>query len=441
MTAASWGGSPSPVPAHAKDWSPVVLMLNRNPEDSSLGMTFKSQRLIAVSPVGAAWRAGANDVIGRQLTHINDIPVNDQHDIERLSISNQLKFRFAPVSAPDNSPAPGGAGSTAAKDVIEQPIVVVLSRAQKAVPLGIDLREPGLTLEKVDPGSPAAEFGLQRLIGHRLTHCGGRYVLTTSDVMLASEGLSRVEMSFQPWVAGAAVRREHSGISWGFAVNGANLEIIKVEIGSPGDTSGLTQWLGHHITHVNGRLIDSSQDLAVALQTSPNEIHLRFCPWSVEELAHLPLGGPRIEEVEVFVRPDTSIGLSLHPDMVLENVAPGSPADEAGLQEFFGWRLTHVEGRFVGSIDAIFDALEGQEAAWFRFAELPPESQLSPEEVASENINVQRYREWLKRRTVDRDQARQPSVRGAPPRLQSPRYIRSPIFRRPARAPRPSYMH
>eukprot|EP01063_Lacrimia_lanifica_P016230 TRINITY_DN22834_c0_g1_i1.p1 TRINITY_DN22834_c0_g1~~TRINITY_DN22834_c0_g1_i1.p1 ORF type:complete len:480 (+),score=88.35 TRINITY_DN22834_c0_g1_i1:45-1484(+) len=452
----AWGGGP-PLPR-----PPQVLNLTRSSGEKGFGLVLEAMVVADVVMGSAAARGRADEfAMGRRLTHVNDMPVFTVGDVERLTRGLEAKFRFASLAdavpgdghsynsyGDDTTPPhpsnyqprppwnarhgvasphggtltpehPSGPGRLAniqtpheyASGGMDVPgdvgdIVVRIARPSADIPLGIILREPGLTLERVETGSPADRAGLKRLIGHQLTHSGGRYVVMTYDVAATTEGLISIEFRFKPKKCGVVVRRRNHFVPWGFGINAVTLDIVDIIEGGPGDAGGLEHWLGHQVTHVNGLHVKSAFELVSVMGNSnTKELELRFCPWSLEECAQLPISR-EIEEVPVAFAPGQSLGMGLSAVMVLVDVVPGSPADQQNLLDYTGWCLTHVDQVPVFTSHDVQAQTANKTTARLRFEEVMVDTLVSPDQLAQENVNISKYREWLSRRSTVRDRAK-----------------------------------
>eukprot|EP01060_Flectonema_neradi_P039933 TRINITY_DN8961_c3_g2_i1.p1 TRINITY_DN8961_c3_g2~~TRINITY_DN8961_c3_g2_i1.p1 ORF type:complete len:451 (+),score=61.34 TRINITY_DN8961_c3_g2_i1:24-1376(+) len=384
--------------------NPNELTITRIPGETSLGMRFVNLRLMEIQEGSSADRCGAHAFIGKRLTHINESPIQDHDDIGRLSNGvRQGRFLFT-----DASPSPmrsrSNVNTTSLQQLEDDTITVVVKRKTKDVPLGIDLGF-GLTLEEVDDGSPAQVYGLRSLIGHQVTHVGGQYVLTAEDVVLASQGLTSIEFRFRKEIFGAILRRSSPTQSWGFDVSGVNMELQGVKPNTPSQRAELGRFIGHQVTHINNNFLRTPNDLIEAMKGNYHEIELRFCPWAVQDLHRHPAGMLEKKEVQIQLYPGIGIGMALSDLMILEDIQPGSPADEAQIADFLGWKLTHINSQPVHNISDVVAVTTGLSSCWVRFCEVKKDVVVSPHEIAQNNENLQKYQAWLKKRSADRERA------------------------------------
>ena len=367
---------------------------------------------------------------------INDIPAYNNDDVSRLlGDAHEATFRFAAVTeSPPLSPHPAPASlrhgvQSFNDDYQPQPqshspaqqsysptqgglpqdsrdILLTMRRRDPGVSLGILLREPGLTIEVVEPNSPAHHAGLFRLIGHQLTHICGRQVVTVSHVADASRGLRDVDVRLKPKICGVRLRRQ-IGEAWGFGVDSTTLVVADVMTNSPGMRAGLDDWMGHKITHVDGKYVTQGPELmAILRQQHLRELEVRFCPWSVEEVRTLPNSQPVVEEAEVLLDRSFKLGIGLTQGMAVNDVDPEGPCGEAQIEDYVGWRMTHIDGKPISKSADIAPLVRGRRKVALRFEEAVKGVVLSPDEIVKENVNIQQYREWLERRSVERDYAK-----------------------------------
>ena len=388
-------------------------------------------------------------LVSRLLRQINDIPAVDNNDISRLSGGTTSRFRFASNTDPSpphpsqgkpppllaNAPyagfdslqrsthsrggeprskgGPRGLHTNASRTARSEPerndVLVQVRRATPDVSLGVDLREPGLTLEKVTSGSPAELAGCRRFIGHQLTHVCGNQVATTVHILEATRGLTTVDLRFKIKPCGLTVRRAR-GEPWGFGVDALTLEVADVQPGSAADKAGVGDWEGHRVTHLDGVYMASAQDMKEKMKPRDTmELVVRLCPWSVDEVKQLPNSEMEVEEADVFLGEATSLGLGLTKFMVVSDVQPDSAGWEAQLEDYVGWRVTHIDGLPVLTAADVKTLTRGKAVVKIRFAELLRNTVKSPDVLAVENVNQQMYREWLARRSADMEYARQSS--------------------------------
>ena len=404
---------------------PNELTITRIPGETSMGMRFINLKLAEVQEGSSSERCGAHPFMGKRLTHINESPVQDHSDIARLTEGvRQSRFLFSDGSPSPIRSRPFYSNTQSQQQQYQQQqqqqyqtddntITTIVKRRTKDVPLGIDLGF-GLTLEEVDDGSPAQMHGLRSLIGHQITHVGGQYALTHEDVVMASQGLTNIEIRFKKEIFGAILRRSSPSDSWGFDVSGINMELQGIKANSPSERSELGRFIGHQVTHINGILLKTPNDLIEAMKGDQNQIELRFCPWAVQDLNKHPDGMLDRKEVQIHLYPGVGIGIALSDLMILEDIQPGSPAAEAQISDFIGWKLTHINGTPVNSIGDVVEVTTGLSSCWVRFCEVKKDLVVNPHEIAQSNENLQKYRAWLKKRSAGRERA------GRSARIDSP---------------------
>ncbi|KAJ9469222.1 hypothetical protein DIPPA_02299 [Diplonema papillatum] len=204
-------------------------------------------------------------------------------------------------------------------------------------PLALGLQLEDMVLTSIAAGSPADLAGVEPLMGWKLTHVGGVKVVTSSDV---SDTIDRLRMQYFKGEAlvlrfevdEATVRKlrnEPLGIELlGMIVQG-------VVPGSPAERAGLDKYWGYRLTHVNGTIARSLQDVTDKVLNC-DALRLRFEP----------------EEIEVRREPNEQLGMFLE-DMFLYHVDPESVCKRYGVGKFIGRRLTHVNKVPVSSLEEI----------------------------------------------------------------------------------------
>eukprot|EP01062_Namystynia_karyoxenos_P083129 TRINITY_DN9499_c0_g1_i1.p1 TRINITY_DN9499_c0_g1~~TRINITY_DN9499_c0_g1_i1.p1 ORF type:complete len:545 (+),score=140.14 TRINITY_DN9499_c0_g1_i1:99-1637(+) len=290
----------------------------------------------------------------------------------------------------------------------------------------------GAMLDSVAPGSPAERAGLQRLCGRTVSHVNGQPVMTLADIYAAaawdaenvtlrfaaqtvaapaspfnSSGIlaEAAPLGALPSYAASEAERLRAGVpprpphapplldtvaprapagssellvdkgegeSLGLLLH--DMVVTDADPGSPASQRGAKRFAGHVLTHINDVPVQSVDDVRV--HSSPQRVLLRFSPPTVPQ-----------SQKEVHVRtpgPGERLGCKLT-DMVLESIAPGTPAAESAAQGCIGMLLTHVQGTPVGCLEDIAEVLDGHsgDTVRLRFAQRRSDSWSSVHHTAS----------------------------------------------------------
>eukprot|EP01065_Artemidia_motanka_P001810 TRINITY_DN10848_c0_g1_i1.p1 TRINITY_DN10848_c0_g1~~TRINITY_DN10848_c0_g1_i1.p1 ORF type:complete len:499 (+),score=138.45 TRINITY_DN10848_c0_g1_i1:62-1558(+) len=438
----AWGAGPSAVVKIDE------LVLNRYPGESGLGLGLVGLQLQGVGAGSAAERCGAARFIGRNLRTVNGREVTllkevaeaagphgpvvlgfesrgDRDQRRRLSKARRMLSAYEDESTRHTE-----------SDLIRllHDDVWTVRRHDPRLPLGLDLREPGLTIEQVRKGSPADQAGLARCIGKAVLRVQGHRVNTTADFASLVSGQTSVELSLSEEVAGCLLRRGTPAVPLGFAVSGPYQELVRVDNGSPAHAAGMQDFVGTSVTHVDGQVIQTAEDIARACR-GKLQMFLRFGPlpdWDEddeeEEAAagktFHETGGVREVELDISDKDSKGLGMQLRamawvdpedPDeqeeryLVLSAVLEDTPAQFGGLQSMVGQRLSHVDGIPVSSPQEVVAIAGAKSTVRLRFRPQP-----APSEFRAEPDDVSAYREWMQRRQELKGRAERPCERVAP---------------------------
>lgn len=410
---AAWGAPPVPPPPERE------LLINRIPGEVGLGLGLVGMELQGVGPGSAAERCGAARFIGRHLLYVNDQPVrlvsevmsaagdegpallvfeSKDERVERLRMERAEAELRRLEGDPQEQDHYENAG--------EREYVVI--RQDPRLPLGLDLRHPGLTLEGVRQGGPAEAAGLASCVGLAVTHVDGHPVRSTADFAARTHGRGRVTLRLAEEVAGCVLRRGAPGVPLGFSVFGTHLEVTRVDPGTPAEHAGMGGYVGWSLTHVDGAPVSSAADVAAASRRKLR-VYLRFGP--VPDDDDVAASAPGAQEIEMEPR-GGGLGMQLREvpatvgepgALVLHGVTAGSPAEEAGLGKCIGHHLTHIDREPVSTSQDVAVLVQGRHRIRLRFEPSAP-----PDGSGTKANDVTLYRAWLARRQQTRDQALRP---------------------------------
>ena len=302
------------------------------PKGSSgeIGCVFDETILQNVVPGSTADRHGALPFIGHRVSHVNEVPVNSLDEIcmaaSRTPYEVRLRFGGAPLLPPSSPSA--NANARALRSITPprrspSPGNHPLSDHRERLPP----REP---LYFNPPQAPAPPPPPPPQVIH---------------VPVAVPVAVPVQMGYpqqqqqqapQPMTQAAAyelVVDKQPGDGLGLSLVGMKLRDVIVN--SPGYAAGAQRFIGMKLTHMNGEPVSSMQTLDGRKNLA--RVVLRFTDASVEPF-----------EAVIDKRKEEPLGMRLE-GMVLMEILPNSASDRAGLVQFQGRQLTHLNGQQVRS--------------------------------------------------------------------------------------------
>eukprot|EP00756_Hemistasia_phaeocysticola_P044843 Hpha_TRINITY_DN1862_c0_g1::TRINITY_DN1862_c0_g1_i1::g.170510::m.170510 len=440
----AWGVSPGHIIVDNDN-----LLVNRLPGEESLGLVLVGMQLQGVTPGSAAERADALRFVGRYLVRVNNERVKELRDVANAAKQQyEVTLGFETKAERDQRRRLRKAkrmlrsfeeeDAEARLDDADrraQDDVWVIRRHDARVPLGIDLREPGLTVENVRAGSPAHQAGLDKVVGRVVTHVEDHEVFSTADFASLTHGRTKISLRLSANVAGVILKRGSASVPLGFMIN-RFLEVADIANGSPADAAGMQAFLGSVVTHVDGQPVNSANEIASACR-GKTDMFLRFGisasesgtseqPQDVQP--EVQLNGTEISEgiypgeqvaggdvILKLAEGDSGLGLQLRlmgwvdpddPDereerfCLLTGCSDDSPAQRAGMERMVGMRITHVDGVRIDSPQELVTMVQGRIVVRLRFASPP-----GPSAHRAESEDVYSYREWISRRQMLRTRA------------------------------------
>ena len=148
----------------------------------------------------------------------------------------------------------------------------------------------------------------------------------------------------------------------GLKFKSVGLTLVGIRDGTPAHKGELQQFIGWSLTHVNGQIVASSQELVRATEGIAS-FKLRFIP---------PPPDQQREDLELcwLAKGEEPLGLQLN-DMILTGVHFGSPGHRFGLSSLVGKRLVHVNGLDVNTLMDVAQLTAGLTGMWLGFECIP----------------------------------------------------------------------
>eukprot|EP01062_Namystynia_karyoxenos_P063434 TRINITY_DN56242_c0_g1_i1.p1 TRINITY_DN56242_c0_g1~~TRINITY_DN56242_c0_g1_i1.p1 ORF type:complete len:671 (+),score=168.93 TRINITY_DN56242_c0_g1_i1:86-2014(+) len=240
--------------------------------------------------------------------------------------------------------------------------------------IGWAVHNDDLTLLLVKPDGPAAAAGLEQ--GSRIAAVNGRAVHGVDQLRAAVTGLCSFTVTVE---TGRAVPQQEPMPASTVVVHGIThppeATLLNGQRGVVTDVRG-----GLAAVQIPGRgtvgLPLSNMALASAHEDEWREVASpevgRVYYWNTatgETTWDHPLAEvlpPGLEEVQMVKGPNESLGLKLE-EMVVTGVRDDSPADRCNVQQYLGWRLTHIDGERAASTNDVAALTAGKETARLRF--------------------------------------------------------------------------
>eukprot|EP01063_Lacrimia_lanifica_P022942 TRINITY_DN30455_c0_g1_i1.p1 TRINITY_DN30455_c0_g1~~TRINITY_DN30455_c0_g1_i1.p1 ORF type:complete len:568 (+),score=165.60 TRINITY_DN30455_c0_g1_i1:106-1809(+) len=162
---------------------------------------------------------------------------------------------------------------------------------------------------------------------------------------------------------------------------GGPMELTKVTAGCAGDRNGMGQYLQWNLTHVNGNVVLTIQEL-LQYTTGQSVCYMRMVPPVLAEGLARPGWEGRDERVYVSKGANEPLGLQLE-GLVLVGVAHGSPAHRHGIATLLGRELCHIDGETVSNLHEVTDRLRNKEGIELGF--LIPDEVVDPHVAAAQD--------------------------------------------------------